>query len=92
MKRIMVVALVFLCGNGYARTYVDVNIGFPVYCERPVYYVPVYYPPPPPPVFYEARYCRPAPVYVEYRDYRHEDRRDNYHDRHHDRGAGQYWH
>jgi len=70
MKKIVVVAIILLCGNGYARTLVDLNIGFgfPVRYE-PVVYVPAYCPPPPPTVvYYEPRYYRPAPVYVEYRD------------------------
>ena len=89
MKTIVVAALLLLCGSGYARTQVSLNIGVgvpvyyerPVYCERPVYYnypQPVYYEPvycPPPPVRYVQRWY-PAPVVV-YMDRDHGYNRDN---------------
>ena len=99
MKKIVVVALMLLCGSGYTRTQVSLNIGIgvPVYYERPVYYTPVYCPPPP--VYYEQR-CYPVPapvvVYVD-RDYgygRDYDRFRGYdrHDDDHFRGHGSRWH
>ncbi|MFA7369714.1 MAG: hypothetical protein WC334_08735 [Kiritimatiellales bacterium] len=88
MKKIVVVALLLLCGSGYARTQVSLNlgIGLPIYCERPVYYVPVYCPPPP--VYCEPR-CYPVPapvVYVDrdhgYRDCDHYRGYDHHNDDH----------
>lgn len=99
MKKIVVVALMLLCGSGYARTQVSLNIGvgLPIYCERPVYYAPVYCPPPP--VYYEQRcYPVPAPVVV-YVDRNHGYGRDydrfrgyDHHDDDHFRGHNPRWH
>jgi hypothetical protein len=95
MKKIVVVALILMSGSGYARTQVSLNIGFgrPIYCERPVYYTPVYYSPAP--VYYEQR-CYPAPspvvVYVDRdREYGH-FRGYDHHDDGHFRGHGSRWH
>ncbi len=80
-KTVIGVAILLLCGSGYTRTQVSLNVGVgvPVYYERPVYYEPVYYPPPPVIVYRDPYYTSHTPVVIgaswnnrDHHDYRHD--------------------